>query len=112
MAEITRSHEVVISTQVLIELRSVASRKLQPPLSDQQITALLEALSGFDVVGADENLVLDAHQLAIKETISWFDALIVEAAIRSRCEVLFSEDLSHGRKIGHLELINPLLESH
>jgi predicted nucleic acid-binding protein len=110
LAEITRSHEVVISTQVLIELRSVASRKLQPPLSHQQITALLEALSGFDVVGTDANLVLDAHQLAIRETISWFDALIVEAAIRSHCEVLFSEDLSHGRTIGNLELINPLLE--
>jgi predicted nucleic acid-binding protein len=108
LAEITRSHDVVISTQVLIELRSVASRKLKPPLSHQQIMALLEALSGFDVVGTDANLVLDAHQLAIRETISWFDALIVEAAIRSRCEVLFSEDLSHGRKIGNLELINPL----
>ncbi len=110
LADITRNHDVVISTQVLIELRSFASRKLQPPLSHQQITAMLEALSGFDVVGTDANLVLDAQQLAIKETISWFDALIVEAAIRSRCEVLFSEDLSHGRKIGNLELINPLLE--
>lgn len=108
LAEITRNHDVVISTQVLIELRSVASRKLQPPLNHQQITALLEALSGFDVVGTDANMVLDAHQLAIKETISWFDALIVEAAIRSGCEVLFSEDLSHGRKIGNLELVNPL----
>jgi predicted nucleic acid-binding protein len=110
LADITRNHDVVISTQVLIELRSFASRKLQPPLSHQQITAMLEALSGFDVVGTDANLVLDAQQLAIKETISWFDALIVETAIRSRCEVLFSEDLSHGRKIGNLELINPLLE--
>jgi predicted nucleic acid-binding protein len=110
LADITRNHDVVISTQVLLELRSFASRKLQPPLSHQQITAMLEALSGFDVVGTDANLVLDAQQLAIQETISWFDALIVEAAIRSRCEVLFSEDLSHGRKIGTLELINPLLE--
>ena len=110
LADITRNHDVVISTQVLIELRSFASRKLQPPLSHQQITAMLEALSGFDVVGTDANLVLDAHELAIRETISWFDALIVEAAIRSRCEVLFSEDLSHGRTIGTLELINPLLE--
>lgn len=111
LADITRNHDVVISTQVLIELRSVASCKLRPPLSHQHITAMLEALSGFDVVGTDANLVLDAHQLAIKETISWFDALIVEAAIRSRCQVLFSEDLGHGRTIGTLELINPLTGS-
>lgn len=110
LAEITSTHDVVISTQVLIEIRSVASRKLKPPLSDEQISALLEALSGFEVVCTDANLVLDAHQLAISETISWFDALIVEAAIRSRCDVLYSEDLCHGRRIGGVVLNNPLLD--
>ena len=30
----------------------------------------------------DANLVLDAHELAQAEQLSWFDALIVEAAIR------------------------------
>ncbi len=40
-------------------------KKLQPPLPDVQISALLEALSGFEVVGTNASLVLDAHQLAI-----------------------------------------------
>jgi len=109
LADLVSDHEVVISTQVLIELRSVVSRKLQPPLGDQQITALLQALAGFEVVGTDANLILDAHQLAIREQLSWFDALIAEAAIRSRCAILFSEDFSHGRRIGGLEVLNPLL---
>ena len=109
LAELIAEHEVVISTQVLIELRSVASRKLQPPLSDQRITALLEALAGFEVVGTDANLILDAHQLAIREQLSWFDALIAEAAIRSRCALLFSEDFSHGRRIAGMEVVNPLV---
>ena len=109
LAEVIADHEVVISTQVLIELRSVASRKLQPALGDQQITALLQALAGFEVLGTDANLILDAHQLAIREQLSWFDALIAEAAIRSRCTLLFSEDFSHGRRIAGLEVVNPLL---
>jgi len=109
LAELIAEHEVVISTQVLIELRSVASRKLQPPLSDQRITALLEALAGFEVVGTDANLILDAHQLAIREQLRWFDALIAEAAIRSRCALLFSEDFSHGRRIAGVEVVNPLV---
>jgi predicted nucleic acid-binding protein len=109
LADIVADHEVVISTQVLIELRSVASRKLQPPLSDQRISALLEALAGFEVVGTDANLILDAHQLAIREQLSWFDALIAEAAIRSRCALLFSEDFSHGRRIAGVEVVNPLV---
>jgi len=108
LAAIVADHEVVISTQVLIELRSVVSRKLQPPLTDQQFTALLQALACFEVVGTDANLILGAHQLAIREQLSWFDALIAEAAIRSRCAILFSEDFSHGRRIGGLEVLNPL----
>ena len=110
LAAITAEHEVVISTQVLIELRSVVSRKLNPPLPERQITEVLEAMSGFEVVSTNANLVLDAHTLAIQEQLSWFDALIVEAALRSRCDVLFSEDLHHGGSIDHLQLINPLAE--
>ena len=109
LAEVIADHEVVISTQVLIELRAVASCKLQPPLGDRQITDVLEALNGFEVLGTDANLILDAHQLAIREQLSWFDALIAEAAIRSRCAVLFSEDFGHGRRIAGVEVVNPLL---
>jgi predicted nucleic acid-binding protein len=108
LAVVTAEHEVVISTQVLIELRSVASRKLQPPLDAAQITGLLEALSGFEVVGTNSHLVLNADQLAIQEQLSWFDALIAEAAIRSRCAVLFSENFAHGRTIAAVQIINPL----
>lgn len=110
LAAITAEHDVVISTQVLIQIRSVASRKLQPPLSDGQISGLLEALSGFEVVATDTSLVLDAHQLACREKLSWFDALIAEAAIRNRCDVLFSEDLTHGRTIGGMQIRNPLVD--
>lgn len=109
LAAVVAEHEMVISTQVLIELRSVASRKLQPPLGEPEITALLQSLAGFDVVGADSNLILDAHQLANREQLHWFDALIAEAAIRSRCNVLYSEDFSHGRRIDRVDVVNPLL---
>jgi predicted nucleic acid-binding protein len=109
LAELIADHEIVISTQVLVELRSVASRKLEPALTDQQITALLKALSGFEVVGTDVNLILDAHQLAIREQLSWLDALIAETAIRSHCALLFSEDFGQGRRIGTVEVVNPLL---
>lgn len=110
LQEVIADHQVVISTQVLIELRSVASRKLQPPLSHDQIRGLLEALGGFEVAATDSSLIFDAHELARLEQLSWFDALIAEAAIRHRCDVLFSEDFSHGRMIGGMQIRNPLLE--
>jgi len=73
------------------------------------ITDRLRALSGFEVVGTDAHLILVAHQLAIREQLSWFAALIAEAAIRSHGNLLSSEDFGHGRRLGSVEVVNPLL---
>ena len=50
------------------------------------------------MVGTDSSLVLDAHQLAVAEQLSWFDALI---------NVLFSKDFNDGRVIAGLRAVNP-----
>jgi predicted nucleic acid-binding protein len=41
--------------------------------------------------------------------ISYWDALIVEAAIRSGASVLYTEDMHHGTHYGPVELRNPFL---
>ena len=110
LREVASAHDVVVSTQVLIELRAVLSHKLKPALSHPDIRSALEALATFEVAHADSSLVLDAHELADAEQLSWFDALIVEAAIRSGCRMLFSEDLGHGRRVGQLTICNPFVE--
>ncbi len=102
-------HEIVISTQVLIEFRAVVTRKFKPRLSFDNTRAALQILGRFEVVPAHANLVLDAHELAGAEKLAWFDALIVEAALRSGCRVLYSEDLSHGRQFGDMTVCNPFL---
>lgn len=107
LREQASEYDIVISTQVLIELRSVVTRKLKSALSWQDTQDALEALSGFEVVPANANLVLDAHELAGIEKLSWFDALIVEAAIRANCARLYSEDLDHGRRFGDMVVENP-----
>jgi predicted nucleic acid-binding protein len=111
LRDVADSHHIVLSTQVLIELRSVLTRKLKPPISQEDTRLALKALASFEVLPTDANMVLDAHELAHAEQLSWFDALLVEAAIRSGCEILFSEDFSHGRKFGMLTVCNPLLSS-
>lgn len=107
--KLATEHEIVVSTQVMIELRSVLTRKFTPPLSASDTRIALEVLSAFEVVGTHSNLVLDAHELATRERLSWFDALILESAIRSGCDVLFSEDFDHQRRFGTLTVLNPFL---
>jgi predicted nucleic acid-binding protein len=43
-------------------------------------------------------------------TLSFWDALIVEAALRGGADRLLTEDLQHGRRIGDLTVENPLRE--
>lgn len=108
LRQLAEDHDIVVSTQVMIELRAVLTYKLKPAFSPQDIRVALSALAAFEVVDAHADMVLDAHELAMTEQLSWFDALIAEAALRSRCEVLYSEDFSHGRVIGESLLVqNP-----
>jgi predicted nucleic acid-binding protein len=107
LRQLAQDHEIVISAQVLLELRAVMASKLQPAMSTLEARKALEALAGFDVVSTDEALVLDAHELAAANQIAWFDALSLEAAIRSQCSVLYSEDFKSGQHCGGLEICNP-----
>jgi predicted nucleic acid-binding protein len=110
LRSVAEANDIVISTQIMIELRSVLTRKLEPALSPADTRRALEALAGFDVVSTHPDMVLDAHELAEREQVSWFDALILEAAVRSHCEVLYSEDLGHDRSIAGLRICNPFLQ--
>ena len=44
-----------------------------------------------------------------RSKISFYDALIVEAAIAGGAEILYSEDLSHEQRFDSLQVINPFL---
>lgn len=110
LRRLVETDDVVISTQIMIELRSVLSRKLQPAYTPADTRAALDALARFEVVPTHSEMVLDAHELAAAEQLSWFDALIAEAALRSGCTVLYSEDFSHGQTLGGtLRVQNPFL---
>ena len=108
LRQLAQHDEIVISTQVLIELRAVMARKLHPAISTSDACKALKALADFEVVPTDTALVLDAHELASANQIAWFDALILEAAIRSHCSVLYSEDFNVGQHFEGLEIRNPL----
>ena len=41
---------------------------------------------------------------------SWYDSLIICAALEAGCEILYSEDLQHQQKIETLTIINPFIE--
>ncbi|UCF66583.1 MAG: PIN domain-containing protein [Acidobacteriota bacterium] len=95
----------VISTQVLQEYFVAATRKL----GVNAVTARrkIELLSRLDLVPIGLAEILAAVDLHRLHEISFWDALIVRAALESGCQVLFSEDLQHGRRFDALEVVDP-----
>ena len=98
-------NNLVISTHVLQESYSVLTRKCGVPA--QVARAGLTQLAAQQVVPASAAFVLEAMAFAEQEQLSIWDALVVTAAIESRCDVLFTEDLQSGRRYGKLEIVNP-----
>jgi predicted nucleic acid-binding protein len=54
--------------------------------------------------------ILEALDLEGRYQISFWDALVIQAAQASGAEVLYSEDLSDGQKYGAVRVTNPLRE--
>jgi predicted nucleic acid-binding protein len=48
-----------------------------------------------------------AVTIARDHGLSFYDALIVAAAIQAKCTRLLTEDMHHGQKFGDLTIINP-----
>jgi predicted nucleic acid-binding protein len=97
--------QLVISTQVLIELYAVSVSKLGK--TPAEALEIIRQAAEFAVVPADRNLMLDAAALAEHEGLSIFDAAIVAAANRAECDQLLSEDLQLASDAVSIATVNP-----
>lgn len=97
----------VLSTQVLQEFYVAATRKLGVPL--EVARRKVELLAGLEVVPVGTDLILGAVDLQRLHGFSFWDALILQAALQANCTICYSEDLQHGRKLGGLVILNPFL---
>jgi len=48
-------------------------------------------------------------RVSVRHRLSWYDSLIVAAAIEGGCGTLYSEDLQHGQRFGELKVENPFV---
>ena len=99
--------DAVISIQVLQEFYATVIRKLLPPLNGAEAAAAMRDLVDLDVVEADVALVLDATVKCHRYKLSFWDSLIVEAALRGGAKILYTEDLQDGQAFESLTVRNP-----
>lgn len=106
--ELWRSRAGVVSTQVLQELSVNVRRKTARPLNPRATRELVTDYLSWQVVINDGDSILMALELEERYRISFWDALVVQAAQAAGAEVLYSEDLSDGQSYGSVRVVNPL----
>jgi predicted nucleic acid-binding protein len=99
----------VISIQVLNEFVNVSRRKLAREWAE--IESAVEVLRAL--LDPPIPLTLDLHEVAVAHArdhgFAFHDALIVAAASRAGCGILYTEDMLHGQTIGGLTIRNPFV---
>ena len=98
-----------LSTQILQEFYVVATRKFDPPMSRRAAREIVALYAAWPLVQVDLALILVASELEERHKLSFWDALVVEAARRADATIIVTEDLQAGRHIGGVRIENPFL---
>ncbi|MGH9272962.1 MAG: PIN domain-containing protein, partial [Ilumatobacteraceae bacterium] len=96
-----------LSTQVMSEFYVTATRKLNPSLSLHAAHAELRQLVAWRPVAISHPLVQAAWSIEERFGLSYWDALIVAAARRSRSECLLTEELQDGQDLDGVVIVDP-----
>jgi predicted nucleic acid-binding protein len=100
----------IISYQVCQEFCHVILHKLRDTVPHAALDDYLTS-HVFPMVRVQTSPMLFREAIRIHHQTQYrfYDSLIVAAAIESGASILYSEDLQHGRQIGHLRIVNPFL---
>ena len=107
--ELISQNNSFISTQVLQELTNTVTRKFKFNYKDAK-AAIHECCQNNNLHINTGQTILRACELADHHHWSFYDSLIVSAALECECLVLYSEDLQNGQMVdGKLKIANPFL---
>ncbi len=99
----------ILSTQVLQEFFVMTTGKIPAPLTKKAAKEIVHDLLRWEVVVNDGEVIEKAIDLHERHKVSFWDAMIIEAAARGGAKVLLSEDLTHGRTVAGVKIQNPFL---
>lgn len=109
--DLWESREGVVSVQVLQEFYVNVTKKLKKPLTVAKAKKIIEEYLTWTVVDNTGRMLVDAIDLQRKSQLSFWDSLIVQAAIQSGCNRLYSEDMNAGQRFGPVTLVNPFKQT-
>jgi predicted nucleic acid-binding protein len=106
--EAVRSHNGIVSYQVVQEFFNVALRRFAHPMTTAEAEQYLATtLRPLLAVHSSAALYVEALRLSSTHSLSWYDAIVLAAAIDGGAHILYSEDFQHGQRFGDLRIEDP-----
>lgn len=103
----------VISFQVIQEVLNVTTHKMARPLTGADAIAFFDTiLAPMWRVFPSAELYRRAVEIKVRYQLSFYDSLIVAAALETGCTRLLTEDLQDGQTISSLTVVNPFTLEH
>jgi predicted nucleic acid-binding protein len=110
IASLWNSGQGLISTQVLQEFYVTITKKVPRPVDSDIARMIIQDLLQWKVIINDGQSILEAVEIQKKYKFEFWDALVVQAAIKGEAAVLLSEDFESGRTIDGIRFRNPFLD--
>ncbi|MFM2317393.1 MAG: hypothetical protein RLZZ215_14 [Pseudomonadota bacterium] len=107
LREVGSQGNLVLSTQVLQEFYVAVTKSMNPKMPHLQAAELVNDFAEFPLVQVDKVLIAKAMQRHRNREFSFWDSLVIEAALQANCDTLLSEDMQDGRIIHGLTIVNP-----
>jgi predicted nucleic acid-binding protein len=99
--------DILLSTQVLQEFYVAVTRKLARTLDAGAAAEAVSSFAELPLVQIDSKLIIAAIHRSRNNQLSFWDALIVQAAVEGHAGTLYSEDMQHGQTLDGLRVVNP-----
>lgn len=101
----------ILSTQVLQEFYVNVTRKIPSPLSPAVAREIVRSYCAWPVEVLEPEMILRASDIEERHQLSFWDALIVTAALAGHAAKILSEDLHPGQTIEGVLIENPFAVS-
>ena len=99
-----------ISTQVIQEFSNVFLKKSKKPLQPNDVAEIIDdLLVPLLAHTPDGSFYKRAINIYSRYSLSFYDALVVQAAIDLKCDLLYSEDMQNGARYNGVTVVNPFV---
>ena len=109
--DLLRESELVASIQVLQEFYTQATRPSRRlPMTHTEALQFLEGLEFVSVQQLTLQIFYSAASISNRYRLSYWDGAILAAAKAAGCDVVYSEDMSHGQDYDGVRVVNPFFD--